>query len=104
MKLQSDFKNYQHKFQFTVDDINARENKITQLEYELEEITNQLQLVKLQNQELLNANDNLKNDYDQLLEQKRNAEKEITRLETTLSEIQMNFTSSHQHLKKEVIL
>ena len=51
---------------------------------------------------MLNANETLKNDYDQLMEQKRNAEKEITRLETTLSEIQMNFTSSHQQLKKEV--
>jgi len=53
---------------------------------------------------LLSVNENLKNDYEQLMEQKRNAEKEITRLETTLSEIQMNFTSSHQQLKKEVTL
>lgn len=102
LKLQNEFKCYQQKFQYTLDDINARENKVIQLEYELEEVSNQSQLIKSQNQELLNANENLKNDYDQLMEQKRNAEKEITRLETTLSEIQMNFTSSHQQLKKEV--
>ena len=102
LKLQNEFKNYQQKFQFTIDDINARENKLIQFEYDLEETSNQAQLIKSQNQELLNANENLKNDYEQLLEQKRNAEKEITRLETTLSEIQMNFTSSHQQLKKEV--
>ena len=102
LKLQNDFKAYQQKYQYTNDDINTRENKVTQLEYELEEITNQLQLVKFQNQELLNSQDHLKTDFDQLMEQKRNAEKEITRLETTLSEIQMNFTSSHQQLKKEV--
>jgi chromosome segregation ATPase len=103
LKLQNEFKSYQQKFQYTIDDINARENKSIQLEYELEEVSNQSQLLKSQNQELLNTTESLKNDYEQLMEQKRNAEKEITRLETTLSEIQMNFTSSHQQLKKEVL-
>lgn len=101
-KLQADFKAYQQKYQYTHDDIISRENKYVQLEYELEEVGNQLQLIKTQNQELLNTNSNFKNDYEQLLEQKRNCEKEITHLESTISELQMNFTSNHQQLKKEV--
>lgn len=101
-KLQADFKAYQQKYQYTHDDIISRENKYVQLEYELEEVGNQLQLIKTQNQELLNTNSNFKNDYEQLFEQKRNCEKEITHLESTISELQMNFTSNHQQLKKEV--
>ena len=97
-------KHFQQKYQYTFEDITCRDNKITQLEYEIEETTNQAQMIKLQNQELLNANGNFKNDYDILLEQKRNAEKEITRLESVASELQMNFTSSIQQLKKEVII
>ena len=103
-RVQSDFKAHQQRYQYTADEINSRENKIIQLEYEIEETSNQLQLVRLQNQELTSSNSNLKQDFDQLIEQKRNAEKELTRMESVVSELQMNFTSTHQQLKKEVSL
>ncbi len=90
------------KYQYTADEINSRENKIVQLEYENEETANQLQLTKLQNNELLTSNNNLKQDFELLIDQKRNAEKELTRMESVISELQMNFTSTHQQLKKEV--
>ncbi len=102
LKMQNEFKSFQQKFQYTYEDMLTRDNKITQLEYDLEESMNQSKLIKLQNQELLNVNENLKVDYDELIEQKRNCEKEITRLEGNISEIQMNFTSVHQQLKKEI--
>lgn len=102
MKLQNEFKSYQAKYQYTLEDIQTRDNKLTQIEYDLEETSNQLQITKHQNQELINVNNNLKSDFDQLLEQKRSCEKEITQLESNISELQMNFTSSHQQLKKEV--
>ncbi len=101
-RVQSDLKAYQQRYQYTADEINSRENKIIQLEYEIEETSNQLQLVRLQSQELTSSNSNLKQDFDQLIEQKRNAEKELTRMESVVSELQMNFTSTHQQLKKEV--
>lgn len=103
-RVQSDLKAHQQRYQYTADEINSRENKIIQLEYEIEETSNQLQLVRLQNQELTSSNSNLKQDFDQLIEQKRNAEKELTRMESVVSELQMNFTSTHQQLKKEVSL
>ena len=102
-KCQHDFKAYQQKFQFTIEDINVRENKQTQLEYELEEALNHSQIIKQQNQELLHANSGAKLDYERLADQKRQAEKEITRLESAISELQMSFTSSHQQLRNEVI-
>ncbi len=95
---------HQQRYQFTIDDIAIRDNKLTQLEYELEETLNHSQMIKQQNQEILNSNKNAKLDYDHLLEQKRIADKEITRLESTVSEIQMTFTSSHQQLRNEVHL
>ena len=45
---------------------------------------------------------NLKNDIDQLIEHKRNGEKEITHLEQSISELQLNLTNTHQQHKKEV--
>lgn len=102
MKLTNEFKNYQQKFQFTSEDVQLRDGKIVQMEYEIEESKNDLQMLKTQHQELLQANNSLKEDYEQLLDLKQNCEKEITRLESTISELQMNFTSSHQQLKKEI--
>ena len=101
-KSQSDLKSHIQKYQYTADEINHRENKIVQLEYENEETSNQLQLIKLQNNELMTSNNNLKQDFEVLIDQKRNAEKELTRMESVISELQMNFTSTHQQLKKEV--
>lgn len=93
---------YQQRFQFTQEDIQQREAKLSQLEYELEEASNQLQLTKCQNQELQNEVNNLKGDLNVMIEQKRNSDREITRLESTVSELQMDFTSSHQQLRKEI--
>lgn len=101
-KVATDFKIHQQKYIYTADEMNSRESKLIQLEYENEETMNQLQLIKLQNQELMNTNINLKQDFDHLIEQKRNLEKELTRMESVISELQMNFTSTHQQLKKEV--
>lgn len=103
-KLTNDFKMYQQKFQYTSEDILVRDNKIVQMEYEVEESKNECQMIKSQCQELMHANNSLKADYDQLIEQKRNCDKEITRLESTISELQMNLTSTHQQFKKEVVL
>lgn len=72
------------------------------MEYHLEESLNQSQILKNQNQELIKANASAKNDYDDLFQQKRNADKEITRLEAHCSELQMNFTSQQQKLKLEI--
>ncbi len=72
------------------------------MEYDLEESANSLRLSKTHFQELEQANLNLKNDYDELCEQKRNADRELTRMESTISELQMDFTETHQQLKKEV--
>jgi chromosome segregation ATPase len=102
IKLTSEFKAYQQRFQFTHDDIQARENRISQIEFDLEDTSNQLQVTKSQLQDLQTSNASLKNDYDVLLEQKRNTDREITRLESTVSELQMDFTANHQQLKKEV--
>ena len=95
-------KAYQQKYKFTNEDIEMRDNRLIQAEYDLEEATNQLESIKSKNNELVVATNTLRDDYDQLMEQKRNAEKEMTRLEEVISELQMNLTSSHQHLKKEV--
>jgi len=80
----------------------SRENRATQLEYDLEETINQLQLLKNQNSELLKANASARADYDSLLEAKRSVDKENMRLESSISEIQLNFTSSCQQLKAEI--
>ena len=98
----SEMKAYQQKYKFTNEDIEMRDNRLIQAEYDLEEATNQIESMKSKNNGLVVATNTLKDDYDQLVEQKRNAEKEITRLEEVISELQMNLTSSHQHLKKEV--
>jgi chromosome segregation ATPase len=104
IKLTTEFKAYQQRFQYTHEDIHSRENRISQMEYELEDVANQLEMSKSHLQDLQNSNANLKSDYDTLLEAKRNTDREITRLETTVSELQMDFTSNHQQLKKEVRL
>jgi len=80
----------------------SRENRATQLEYDLEENMNQLQLLKNQQVELLKANASAKTDYESLLDLKRNTDKENMRLDANISEIQMNFTSSCQQLKAEI--
>ena len=100
--MTTEFRTYQQRFQYTQEDIQVRENKLSQLEYDLEESANQFQMSKSQNQDLQTANTNLKKDIDMLMEQKRNSEREITRLESNVSELQMDFTTAHQQLKKEV--
>jgi chromosome segregation ATPase len=102
LKLTNDFKSYQQKFQYTNDDVQARESKISNLEFELDEVQNQAHLVRLQNQDLLNAQTSLKCEYENLVEQKRNCEKEITHLEGSISDLQMTLTTTHQQFKKEV--
>ena len=101
-KCQADLQAHQLSYQYTVEDVAVRDAKNQQLEYDLEELTNQIEMTKKQNQELLNANTQFKDDFDQLMDQKRKAEREITQLESANSELQMNFTSTHQQLKKEV--
>ena len=101
-KLTNEFKAYQQRFQYTSDDIESRDNKLTQLEYEIEELKNELQMAKNQFHELNNVNNSLKIDYDELLEQKRNKDKDNQNLENTITELQMNFTQNTQQLKKEI--
>ena len=101
-QYKTDYRTYQQKYQYTAEDIAKRDNKLTQMEYEFEETLNHSQILKQQNQELINANNSAKSDYDNLVEQKRNSDKEITRLESAISELQMSFTSTHQQLKMEV--
>ncbi|CAF0853486.1 unnamed protein product [Brachionus calyciflorus] len=101
-KLTNEFKAYQQKFQYTLDDIVSRDNRLTQCEYEVEETKNELQMAKNQFQELLLSHNSLKLDYEQILEQKKNKDKENANLENTITEIQMNFTQTSQQLKKEI--
>lgn len=63
---------------------------------------NQLQMLKSQNYELNNLNNTYKIENERLIEQKRSLEKEITRLEQVISELQLNLTNSQQQQKKEV--
>ena len=102
IKLTNEFKAYQQRFQFTHDDIHSRENKISQLEYELEDTANLTQINKNQIHDLQTVNAGLKADVDCLVEQKKNADREITRLEANVTELQMDFAATHQALKKEL--
>lgn len=101
-RVQDEYRSYQHKYQYTGEDIASRENRANQLEYELEESANQCHLLKSQNSEVVSAISSAKADYEQLLEMKRNCDRENTRLESCLSELQMTFTSSQQQLKNEI--
>lgn len=101
-KLSSDTRYYQNKYKFTAEDIAKHENHIGQIEYQLEETMNQLQMLKSQNYELNNLNNTYKIENERLIEQKRSLEKEITRLEQVISELQLNLTNSQQQQKKEV--
>lgn len=101
-RVQDDYRSYQHKYQYTGEDIASRENRANQLEYELEESQNQCHLLKSQNSEVMSAISSAKADYEQLLEMKRNCGRENARLESCLSELQMTFTSTQQQLKNEI--
>lgn len=101
MKLTSEFKQYQQKFQYTQEDMEIREGKLYNMEFELDEAQNQAHLLKLENQELQKARATFKADYDSLAEQKSECEREITRLEGCISDLQLNLTTSHQQFNKE---
>lgn len=102
LRMGNEFKSYQQKYQYTLDDIQMHETKLSNMEFELEEAQNQIHLLRLENQDLNNTYSNLKADFEYLSEQKANCEREITRLEGSISDLQMELTSAHQQFKKDV--
>ena len=100
--MQGDLRCYQSKYQYTGEDIAAREHKLTQLEYEVEETQSQCQLLRAQNSDLRGAVCGGKAEYEQLLEVKRGGEREVARLEGLVGEVQAGAAASGQQLRAEV--
>lgn len=103
MRMANEYKSYQQKYQYTLDDIQMHETKLSNMEFELEEAQNQIHLLRLENQDLSNTHSNLKTEYECLSDQKASCEKEITRLEGSISDLQMELTSAHQQFKNEAL-
>lgn len=50
MRIANEYKSYQQKYQYTLDDIQMHETKLSNMEFELEEAQNQIHLLRLENQ------------------------------------------------------